>query len=184
MRAQYSKITAHYATSLVDVAQPKGMGEQVGEDLMQWAQLLREHPPLAHIFQKMACSKDEQIQIIEEMGKEQGFASMTVNFLKLLVEKGRAGLMEEVAPAYQEKLDDREGIARARIESAKPLTDSQVQEIQSALETIVGKEIRATSVVNSELLGGVRAEVKSTIYDGSLASRFEQLRDHLSLKKR
>ena len=56
-------------------------------------------------------------------------------------------------------------MAKARIDSAFPLTDAQLAELTAALEKHFGKKIEATVNVDPALIGGARITVGDTVID-------------------
>ena len=62
-------------------------------------------------------------------------------FVRVLVEADRVALLPQIAALFDERKNDAEGVATARIDSAFPLTDEQVAELKTALEKRFGKKI-------------------------------------------
>jgi F-type H+-transporting ATPase subunit delta len=102
------------------------------------------------------------------------------SFLRVLIEADRISLLPQIAVLFDLLKDDAERVAKATIESAFPLSDSQTGEITAALEKRYGKKVDATVVVNPALIGGARITVGDAVLDGSvqakLASMASQLR--------
>jgi len=102
-----------------------------------------------------------------------------LNLAKLLVQKGRSLDARAVANAFNRMADDAEGIAHARVTTAVPLSDEQLQVIATQLSTQLGKDVRATSEVDPAILGGVVVKVGDRLVDGSVRARLKQLRREL-----
>ena len=71
-----------------------------------------------------------------------------------------------------------EGVARVVV--AKPLTDGDVERLQSALSRQYGRAIHLNMVVDPSLLGGIRVEIGDDVIDGSVASRLDNARRQLA----
>jgi F-type H+-transporting ATPase subunit delta len=63
----------------------------------------------------------------------------------------------------------------ARIESATPLSPELQAGVTSRLQRIYGEGIHYTFAENPKLLGGLRIQVGSDLYDGSVKTRLEKL---------
>jgi len=101
------------------------------------------------------------------------------NFIGILVDRDRLGLLEEIIEAYQKLLDERLGIVRARVTAAHSLNTSEQRELAARLERATGKQIRMEVAVDPSLIGGVIAQVGSTIYDGSVRQRLQAFKSRL-----
>jgi F-type H+-transporting ATPase subunit delta len=102
------------------------------------------------------------------------------NFVGILVDRERLPILEEIIEAYQKFLDERVGIVRARIISAQMLDVGQQKELQARLGKATGKQIRMEVAVDPGLIGGMIAQVGSTIYDGSVRQQLEAFKARLS----
>ncbi len=63
----------------------------------------------------------------------------------------------------------------ARIESAVPLPAEQQQSMLSTLTRVYGSGLSASFVENAALIGGMRIQVGSDVYDGSVRGRLAAL---------
>jgi F-type H+-transporting ATPase subunit delta len=64
----------------------------------------------------------------------------------------------------------------ARVESAAPLDAPQEAAIRAGLERHHGPGLRISFAQNPALLGGVRIQVGSNVYDGTLRTRLDELK--------
>ena len=63
--------------------------------------------------------------------------------------------------------------------TAEPLAAEQAAVWQKRLSTATGWAVSLTTRVDPALLGGVRARIGSTVYDGSVATQLARLRGSL-----
>lgn len=93
------------------------------------------------------------------------------NFVRVLIEAERIDLLPQIRELFEERKNDVEGTAKARIESAFPLDAGELASLTTALEKRFGRKIEATVDVNPSLLGGARISVGDTVIDGSVAGK-------------
>ncbi len=93
------------------------------------------------------------------------------NFVRVLVEGDRIGVLPQIRAHFDARKDEAEGVAKATIESAQPLSDAQLASLKASLEKHFGRAIEATVAVNPELIGGARIVVGDTVIDGSVRSK-------------
>ena len=63
----------------------------------------------------------------------------------------------------------------AKVEGATESTPAQMAEIKSNLEKRYGAGLNVSYVVNPSLIGGLRIQVGSDLYDGSVKTRLDKL---------
>jgi len=73
----------------------------------------------------------------------------------------------------------RQGRLRARLSSAKELSQEQVGEITDRLEKKFGKKIDLHQEIDPDLMGGIRVQIGDEIYDVSYAAKLHQLKQKL-----
>ena len=64
----------------------------------------------------------------------------------------------------------------AEVEVARPLRDDQFERLQSGLNRLYGRELKITTTVDPQLLGGVRVTVGDEVLDASTLARLTELR--------
>ena len=97
------------------------------------------------------------------------------NFLRVLIDADRIALLPQVRTQFQELKDAAEGVAKARIESAFPMTDAQLTELTGALQKRFGRRIEASVVVDPTLIGGARITVGDTVVDGTVQAQLQAM---------
>jgi F-type H+-transporting ATPase subunit delta len=65
----------------------------------------------------------------------------------------------------------------ARIESAVPLSATLQNSVQASLTRVYGPGLNTTFVQNPALIGGMRIQVGSDVYDGSIQARLTALQE-------
>jgi F-type H+-transporting ATPase subunit delta len=114
------------------------------------------------------------------VGKGPG-AEVFGRFCSLLVEKGREGLLPQIARAYRAMHDADEGIARLEVEAAREVDGEALERIAAAWTTYSGaKTTRASVRINPELIAGYRLRAGSLRIDYSIAGRLERLKRELA----
>jgi F-type H+-transporting ATPase subunit delta len=102
------------------------------------------------------------------------------NFLLVLVDKGRAGQLEEIAREFERLAAEQEGIVRAELTTAVELSDAEAKKLLGQIEQASGQKVEATRSVDPELIGGMILQVGSRRLDASVRGRLERLRRELA----
>jgi F-type H+-transporting ATPase subunit delta len=104
---------------------------------------------------------------------------LVLNLAKLLIAKGRSLDARAVSNAFNTMADEHEGVAHAEVTTAVELAPDQLNAIAARLTTAMGKNVRATSVVDPGIIGGVVVKVGDRLVDGSIRTRLRRLRREL-----
>ena len=101
------------------------------------------------------------------------------SFVRVLVEADRVGVVPQIAAQFELLKDDADGLARAQIDSAFPLSDAEIAELKTALERHFGKKIETSVNVDPALIGGARITVGDTVVDGTIEAQLSTMATHL-----
>jgi F-type H+-transporting ATPase subunit delta len=93
------------------------------------------------------------------------------NFVRVLVESDRMAVVPQIRMLFEALKNEADGVARARIDTAFPLTDAQLDELTAALAKRFGRKIEATVNVDPALGGGARISVGDTVIDGTIQAQ-------------
>ena len=96
-------------------------------------------------------------------------------FLALLLKRDRIELLPDVARAYGELVDRREGIEKATITTPIDLDEGQRRGLVADLERSSGRRIAATFVVEPALIGGATVQLGDRLVDASLRTQLASL---------
>jgi F-type H+-transporting ATPase subunit delta len=169
-----------YAKAVVDVALAKNAANAVSDDLHHFSGLLSESRELIQVLTNPAVSTQGKKKIIAAISRRAGYSSLMHNFLCILADHHRFNIYSEILAAVQRELDGRLGLAAVRVTSAAPLTDPQKGTLADRLRAYTRKEVRLEFQTDAQLIGGLMAQIGSTIYDGSIREQLQQARRWLS----
>jgi len=88
-------------------------------------------------------------------------------------------LIDQVAQAFRKVAYEHLGVTEVRIESATALSDAERQALRGRFADVTGRQVELEFHLNPELLGGVLAQIQSTVYDGSVRGNLQRMRQQL-----
>lgn len=97
------------------------------------------------------------------------------NFLEMLAQNRRLGLLPEIAAIYEVLRAEVENIADVHITSAIALSDAQRERLAAALQKRLKREVRLHCDVDASLIGGAVVRSGDLVIDGSLKAGLERL---------
>ena len=101
---------------------------------------------------------------------------MTTQFLLLVAAKRRLFALAGIIKSYESLVARSRGETHAEVTSARPLADSELAELKTALKARLGREPRLNTNVDPSLLGGLVVKVGSRMIDSSLRTKLTGIR--------
>lgn len=172
-------ISRRYATALADVVIKTGETETVRTELKTWEQLISSNDGLQNAFGNPTITYPKKEGILDELIRKSKPSNTTSNFLRLLLKNSRLMELSEIIERFEAVIEDRSGLISAEVTSARDLSDAQKTELKANLEKITGKKAKLNFIVEPDLIGGVVTRIGSTIYDGSVRTQLENLKEEL-----
>lgn len=116
--------------------------------------------------------------------KQKLISSVTSNklilkFIDLLARRKRLDLIETVHDLLSDMGDAAQGVSRALVKSAVPLTDAQKRDVETGLAKTTGGSVIGSYEIDADLLGGVWVKMGDKVLDASLRGRLESMRHAL-----
>jgi F-type H+-transporting ATPase subunit delta len=174
-------IARRYAAALFDVVQKAGQADRAGDELKSIAQLIEGHSELSRVLAAPSVPPHIKKQILSEVLKAAGSTSPEVTRLVLmLADRARLSALAELQSAYAERLLTEKKIVPAQVVTAAPLSDASRAALKKALGAATGQDVTMTERVDPSIVGGVVARVGSVVFDGSVASQLDKLRQKLA----
>ena len=166
-----------YAQAVFELAAEASQLDEWLDDLTYLAGAL-ESDRFGELLDSPQASEQQKAGMIRAaLGDRVG--PLALNLVSILALRSVTYLLPEIADRYERLLDAHRGMERAEVVSAVPLDDGQRARIEEMLRGIVGKEIRMSSRVDPEIVGGFVARVGDRVIDGSAAGRLRRLRREL-----
>lgn len=177
-----SAVSFRYARALVDVVTSPGAGDPriLTAQLREFEELLQQNAELKILFTTPAIPLKKKLAVLSEIARKMDLRAVAQNFLSVVLEHERFSVLGEIVEAFELLLNERLGIVVAQVSSARALGDAEKQELEKALRERTGKQVQLSFSLDSELIGGVIAQVGNTIYDGSVRGQLERLRQELA----
>ena len=164
-----------YARGILEMARAEGELERVEGELLAISRAFETSPDLRSSLTDPQLPLEKKQAIVD--GLVGGRAtSLTVGLVQLMVSQKRASELPSIAKAVAGAAASSRDKELAEVRSAVPLDDETVQRLAAALGRTTGKDVEVRVIVDPAVIGGIVATVGDTVIDGSIASRFDSVR--------
>lgn len=173
-------VARRYAGALADIVIKTGETEPVKTELKTWEEMMSSNSELLEAFRNPAIAHASKEKVLESLIAKTKPTKTTANFLRVLLRNSRLTEISEINERFANVLDERNGVISASVTSARPLSESEKTDLQASLAKLTGgKKINLKFIIDETIIGGVITRVGSTVYDGSVKTQLEELRNEL-----
>lgn len=169
-----------YARALFDIAAKEADLQQVGREWASFASLVAGHETLSRAFANPAIPAARKRAVVEGLLARAGQVSPVVSkLLLLLADRDRLVLVGEIAAAYEARMMEHAKVVRAELTTAVALPSERVSALRQGLANVTGREVQLETKVNPAVIGGAVARIGSTVYDGTVTTQLQKVRERL-----
>ncbi|HEY1556884.1 MAG TPA: ATP synthase F1 subunit delta [Kofleriaceae bacterium] len=173
-------VARRYAKAVFEIGQDQGGLDKIAADLRALATAMKSSDELTSALTSPAIQRSDRRKVIDGLLQRIGVVSTTRSLLYLLLDHERIDALPMIVRELDKMIEAKAGRVSAEVVSARPLEPAQLSELVAVLEKLSGKKINVSKREDPELLGGVVAKVGDTVYDGSLRTELQKVRDALS----
>ena len=173
-------VARRYASALADVVLERGEAREVQEELATWEEMLQSHENLRDVFANPTIALEQKRSVLNRLIELSKPRATTANFLKVLLQNQRLTELGEINKKLTHALDERAGLVAATVTTARPIPTDVHDRLHGALATLTGKKVRIDFVTDPDLIGGVVTRIGSTVYDGSVRSQLQQIKEKMA----
>lgn len=176
-------ISRPYAQAAFEVAQLAGAVAEWDRSLQLLATIVAD-AEMRRVITDPAVSKERIAELINAVSTAAGLAlpAQVLNFVRVLLNAGRLGLMPEIAQGFTAHHANLDNIANVEVMTAFPLDDATQARFAKSMQARLGKEVRLSQTIDSTLIGGARVKVGDLVFDASLRGGLSQLANVFNLK--
>jgi len=174
-----SNISKRYARAFFDIAREQNKIEEYYQELSQFDSVISQNKSLKEFLANPIFEQASKKGVVEALIGKMGLTGMTASFLRVLVDKKRIDILNDIVVCYRQLMDEALKKVRVNVKTAFPLSEEMKSFISSNLEKAMGRKVNMTVEEDASLLGGVVIRVGDTLYDGSIKNQLNNMRNLL-----
>ncbi len=176
-----ASVASTYARAFADVVLDARLdANRAIAGLREIERLLTESAELRRIWENPAVPADQKRKLLDAIVQREGINKQVRNLIAVLIDHRRVQFLPRIIEQLGKELDSRLGFAEAQISSTRELGDTEKRALETQIEKVTGKKVRASYGLDASLLGGAVVRIGSTIYDGSVKGQLEKIKEAIS----
>lgn len=164
-----------YSDALFTLASEEKKLDLIKEQLCFVDAQMQENIDFLHLMTHPKIHKDEKKNAIHTVFGKQVDRTV-INFLKLLVDKGRFYDLHEITKEFMNQYRKEKNIVVADVRSARDLSDEECRRICYMLEKKLQQRVELHRSVDRDLIAGVRIKVNDLVLDHTALNKMEHLK--------
>jgi F-type H+-transporting ATPase subunit delta len=176
-----ASVASTYARAFADVVFGSHLdaGKTLNE-VQSVASLVASSKQLREVWGAPSIPTEQKQRLLDAIVEREQISKPVRNFIAVLMDHHRIHFLDAIVKQFEGELDKRMGFAEAQITSSRPLSDAEQRTLESQVEHLTGKKVRARYTQDPSILGGAIVRIGSTIYDGSVQGQLERMREQLA----
>jgi F-type H+-transporting ATPase subunit delta len=173
------RVARIYAEALVNAADKAGKTDEILEEFQSLIDdVFPAAPQLEVVLESGVIDREEKEATIRKALGNQA-SEMFLNFLLVLNNHDRLGNLRSILRAAIELRDERAGRIPVEVRSAVPLADDQREGLLRQLRDTFHREPVLATRIDPDLLGGLIVQVGDWLFDASVRTQIETIRNQL-----
>ena len=172
-------LARRYTRALFQLAHEAGQEEVIGQQVDDFFAAYNGSD-LRTVLTNPAFDVATRKRILIQVGNTQKLSVLTIHFLSLLLERDRLGHLPGIVSCYRRLLNEAKGRVDAKVVSATALDLALTEQVRERLRGLSGKDVVLKQEVDPSLLGGIMVELEGKVYDGSIRTQLEKMKQRIA----
>jgi len=172
-------VAQRYAKALLQIGEKQNTVQELQQELNSAIGLVKSQPDLEKLCLHPLIPPSKKAAVFDEILAHAGAGDTIRRFFVVVAKAARLNLVYDLATAFNDLVDAHQGIVSAKVTSAQQLSEAQTHKLAESFSKVSGKRVRFFLQQDPNLLGGLKVQVGSTIYDASLKGRLRLLKEKL-----
>jgi F-type H+-transporting ATPase subunit delta len=171
------RVASRYAKSLIELAQEKGILEQVYQDMVLFSKTVTDNRDLGLMLRNPIVKHDKKLAVLKSIfaGK---VTPLTLSFFTIITEKNREAVLGTAATEFLTQYNLLKGIQKAQLTTAAPITPALRADFNRMVINRTGMDsVILEEKVDPALIGGFVLRIGDIQIDDSVRSSLARLKN-------
>jgi len=170
-----------YAHAFAEVATKLGLDLTAARQQMKdFADTFDGSHELREILMDPSIPSEQKLGVLDGIAERLGILREVRNFLAIIMDHQRLGQLGLILSAYDQVANVDLGVTDAEVTSVHELNGEDRAELERQVAKLAGTKVRIAYRLDAALLGGAVVKIGSTVYDGSVRTQLDQMKQALA----
>lgn len=172
-------VADRYARAIFELGVESGQLPAITEQLRSFAQVYAGSAELRAVLDNPIIELEKRDSVLADVTARLGLSGHALNLVRLLASRKKLRVTPEIARRLDRLSDEKAGVVRASVTSARPMPDSFYQRLVSELEAATSRKIVLERREDPALIAGFVTRIGDNTIDGSVRGRLNEIERQL-----
>ena len=170
---------SRYSLALYELAIEANVLDEVEIHSVSIINLILSSKDFNSLIKDPTNTKEEQLNALSKIAEQYKLNELLSKFLSFLISKKRFFYVDKILKSFLETCSIKRGELKAKLTSAKDLSESEVNSIKDDLTENFSSKIKLNYKHDKSLIGGLIVQVGSTMVDTSIKNKLQQIENRM-----
>lgn len=172
-------VADRYARAIFELGVETGQLHGITEQVRRFAQVYAESSELRAVLDNPIIEIDKRDAVLADVSARLGLSGPALNLIKLLSSRKKLRVVPEIARRLDRLSDEKVGVVRASVTSARPMPDGFYQRLKAELEAVTQRTVELERREDPSLIAGFVTRIGDNTIDGSVRGRLIEIERQL-----
>jgi F-type H+-transporting ATPase subunit delta len=172
-------VADRYARAIFELGVETSQLASITEQVRRFAQTYSGSAELRAVLDNPVIEAEKRDAVLADVSARLGLSGNALNLIKLLASRKKLRVVPDIARRLDRLSDEKAGVVRASVTSAKAMPESFYQKLVSELETATSRKIVLERREDPSLIAGFVTRIGDNTIDGSVRGRLIEIERQL-----
>jgi F-type H+-transporting ATPase subunit delta len=172
-------VADRYARAIFELGVETGQLAPITEQIRRFAQAYVGNAELRAVLDNPIIEQEKREAILADVSARLGLMGNALNLIRLLASRKKLRVVPDIARRLDRFSDEKAGVVRATVTSAKAMPDSFYQRLVAELESATARKIVLERREDPSLIAGFVTRIGDNTIDGSVRGRLDEIERQL-----
>ena len=167
-----------YSQSLFEAAMEQNKLDLTFEELAGLKKVIEDNKAFFKVLEYPVITLNEKNNIINEVFSK-SFDVIICDFLKVLIEKDRVNILNEILRDFEELYYDHKGLLKVQVTTAFELEEDYKDRLINRLKEVFKQDVVIEVSTDPSIVGGLFIKAKDKIIDATVKGKLDKMKDNL-----
>lgn len=174
-----SSVSDRYARAIFELGVETGQLSAITDQVRRFAQVYSGSAELRAVLDNPIIEVEKRQAILADVSARVGLMGSALNLIKLLSSRKKLRVIADIARRLDRFSDEKAGVVRATVTSAKVMPESFYSRLVSELEAATARKIVLERREDPSLIAGFVTRIGDNTIDGSVKGRLNEIERQL-----
>lgn len=172
-------VADRYARAIFELGVETNQLAAITDQVRRFAQVYSGSAELRAVLDNPIIEAEKRDAVLQDVATRLGLMGHGLNLIKLLSSRKKLRVVPDIARRLDRFSDEKAGVVRATVTSARPMPDSFYQKLVAELESATARKIVLERKEDPSLIAGFVTRIGDNTIDGSVKGRLNEIERQL-----